>query len=287
MKRFLYLAAAALICLTAVLGAGCGKKEPDTLARKYENSIGYYYTPEDTSSRFFVNSELLEDKMGGEVEAFLTSDGTVAIARVGSGLYRIDQDGVLMVHPAGVDRALLSLDGNIIVFTTATEVHVYDHRSGDITAFKPEGCVSLLSIVLSPDGKTVGCTAGNEADEFAAYAWSEGQLRRLSDNAYITGIADGASFWYYLTPDAELYYAKEGSQKKIGEQCASVMEFNRDLTEVLFDMNNVTYFSKNGSSAKSIEAGSSMLTTAGACFTTQGGEECTVYVKDCAYLINK
>lgn len=287
MKRFLCIALAALVCLSAALSAGCGGKAPDTGARKYENSIGYYYTPEDTSSHFFVNSDMLGDRLGGEVEAFLTCDGTIGITRVGTGLYRVDKDGVLMVHPAAVDRALLSIDGDLIVFTTATEVHTYRHSTEESASVKAENCASILSIVLSPDSQTVGYTVQGADGELRAYAWSGGESRKLGDDAYITGISDDAEFWYYLTSDADLYYAKEGgSRKKLGSECASVMEFNRDLTEVVFDMNSVTYFSKNGGSAKRIMQGASMLSTAGECFSTQGGDACTSYVKDCATLFD-
>ncbi len=287
-SSFRLLACALSVIALAVFAAGCagGGGKGREASRPFSDSISYYYTGADTSTRFICNSTLLADKLGGEPEAFLTCDGTVGITRVGTGLYRVDKDGVLMIHPAGVNRALLSLDGNIIVFTTATEVHVYDHRTGQVQDIKPDGAASVKSIVLSPDGGTVGYTVRSADGSLTAYAYSDGASRRLSDNAYIIGVADGAAWWYYLTPDADVYYAADGGQKRIGSDASTVFEFNRDLSEVTFDMNGVTYFSMGGRSAKRIAEGKSVFPTAGPCSSAQGGEDCTAYVRDCGSLFD-
>ena len=277
----------ALLCAACAL-AGCsrGGSSAGNDARKYLHSISYSYTPGDTSTRFFCDSFLLEDKLGGEAEAFLTCDGTVGIVRMGTGLYRVDESGLLMIHPAGVGRALLSLDGNVIVYTTATEVHIYDHRTGLVEDIKPDGISSVKSIVISPDCKTVGYTTASADGALTAWAHEAGQSRRLSDNAYLTGIADGAAWWYYVTAEGDVYYASASRQKRIGSSASSIFEFNRDLTEAAFDMNGVTYISVNGGSAKRIAAGKSLFPTAGACASAQGGDDCTAYVRDCGTLLN-
>ena len=285
MKRIFTVIVLAAVLSAFALGV-CGCSAGGGVVERVNNSISYCYTPADTSSRFFCNAKQLEDKLGGEVEAFLTCDGTVGIARVGTGLYRIDENGVLMVHPAGVDRALLSLDSTKIVFTTATEVHIYDHVTGAIEDVKPEGISSVLSIVLSPDGGTVGYSVRYDDGSIRAYSYSRGQSRRLSDNAYIIGIADGAEYWYYLTPGADLYYASGKRDKKLGAETADMFDFNIDLSEVVFDMNGVTYMSVNGGSAKRLVDGASLFTTAGSYFSTQGGADSTAHVRNCSTMTN-
>jgi len=275
------------ICLgSAVLFAGCAGSSGSAYGARVENSISYYYTAEDTSTRFICNDNLLESKLGGEADAFLTCDGTVGIARVGTGLYRIDKDDLVMVYPAGVDRALLSLDSKKIVFTTATEVHIYNSEADELIDVKPEGVTNVLSIVLSPDGRSVGYSVRSSDGNIYAYVYENGESRKLSNNAYIIGVADNAAWWYYLTPEADLYYANASKEKLIGSQTSNMVDFNRDLSEVLFDMNGVTYFSKQGKSAKRLAAGTSLFTTAGACSSSQGGSDCTAHVRDCGTLLN-
>ena len=286
MKRTFTLILAAAALLTAVLSCGCAGKNGGVPSKHLTSNVAYYYTGADTSSRFFIGDKLLEDKLGGEVDAFLTCDGTMGIARVGTGLYLVEESGVKMVYPAGVSRALLSLDGGTIVFTTATQVHIYDRGADELYDIKPDDAVSIPSIVLSPDGKTAGYTVKSSDGRFTSYAYAEGESRRLSNNAYIIGVADNAEFWYYLTPDAELHYAKSGHDKLLGRDAASLFEFNRSLTEVCFDMNGVTYCSRDGRSAKRLIEGRSALATAGECFSTQGGDDCISYVRDCDTLLD-
>lgn len=283
MRRPAFALMLALLCTALILLPGCSKK--GGAEKRLENNIAYYYTPEDTSTRFICNNTLLEDKLGGEVDAFLTCDGSVGIARVGTGLYRVDESGVLMIYPAGVDRALLTADNSRIVFTTATEVHTYDHSTGELSAVDPEDAVSILSIVASPDGGTVGFTAKYADGTFACFAYENGESRKLTNGGYIIGIADNADFWYYLTADAEFHYAASGKDKLLGKDAASLFEFNRDMTEAAFDMNGVTYLSRNGGSAKRLIEGESVLATAGECTCTQGGEGCTAYVRQCDSLL--
>ena len=279
MKRF--FCAVTLLALLCAVGLTACTNGQSGAQKRVENSISYYYTEADTSTRFICNNTLLEDKLGGEADAIMTCDGTVGIARIGTGLYRIDNDGVLMVHPAGVDRALLSLDGSKIVFTTATEVHVYDHVTDEREDIKPASVTKVLSIVISPDGGTVGYSVRSSDGNWYAYAHTNGESRKLANNAYLVGIADGGEFWYYLTPSAQLYYASDKGEKLIAEEVSNMLDFNRDMSEILFDTNGVTYMSIGGKSARRLISGVSVLTTAGAYFSTQGGDDCIARVREC------
>ena len=173
---------------------------------RYDNSITYFYSDADGATRFFVNDKLLDDGISGHADAFLSCDGTVGIARGGSGLYRIDGEGIKKIYPAGVDRALLSLDNSMIVFTTATEVHVYDHGTGSIEDIKPEGVTGIASIAISPDGSTVGYSIKSKDGNFYAYAYENGESRKLSNDAYLvairrpSGITSGRPTFRSITP---------------------------------------------------------------------------------------
>lgn len=285
LKKLIIPVLAALLLAAALPMAGCsGVNE----IQRYQNSINYVFTSTDAATRFFANDKLLEQRIAGHVDSFLSCDGKVGIARAGTGLYRVDGDGILKIYPAGVDRALLSLDNNIIVFTTATEVHIYDHRTGKLDDIKPEGVVGVASIVISPSGSTVGYSIKNTEGSFCAYAYENGESRKLSDDAYIMGIADKADFWYFIRPEnAELFYASGNSEKRLGSNVSSLLEFNRDLTEVTFDMYGETYASLKGSEAKALVEDVSVFSTAAECESIQGGESCQASVKACGTLFGE
>ncbi len=283
-KKVVSAAAAAVMIIAAALSIGAACTQVNDVMR-YDNSITYFYSDADGATRFFVNDKLLDEGISGHADAFLSCDGTVGIARGGSGLYRIDGEGIKKIYPAGVDRALLSLDNSMIVFTTATEVHVYDHGTGSIEDIKPEGVTGIASIAISPDGSTVGYSIKSKDGNFYAYAYENGESRKLSNDAYLVAIGDKAAFWYYVRPsDVSLYYAGPSGERRIGTNVSSLMEFNRSLTEVTFDMNGVTYYSINGSAASTIVKGVSVFSTVAECESMQGGESCRASVKGASTL---
>lgn len=274
------LAIAAAIIIHAV------SNRPNDI-QPYDSGITYFYSDLEGGTRFAVNGKRLDNIIGGTVDSFLTCDGSAGIARAGTGLYRVDSEGILKIYPAGVDRALLSLDNNVIVFTTATEVHIYDHRTGELTDIKPEGIVGVASIAISPSGSTVGYSVKNSDGYFYAYAYENGESRKLSNDAYLMALSDGASFWYYIRPEnVELFYATPSSEKKLGTNVSSLLEFNRALTEVTFDMNGVTYASVNGSAARTLIDGASVFTTVAECESVQGGQDCQTAVKACTTMFD-
>ena len=270
---------AALALIAGVVLALISAKGAEFAA--YENSIAYYYADEQGATRFIVDDAVLENMIAGSVDSFLSCDGKVGIARAGTGLYRVDKDGILKVYPAGVQSALLSLDGNIIVFTTATELHIYDHRTGELTDLKPDGVKAVPYIALSPDGKTVGYTAKDADGRLSAYAYENGESRLIKDGACIVGVGNGAKFFYYVTLDnMDLHYASGSADRIVGEAISGMIEFDRELDEVLFDMNGVTYYSEKGSAARAVVAGASVYSTNSECESKQGGTECVASVKD-------
>ncbi len=246
------------------------------------HTINYY---ECGGSTFFTyDAALLENSLAGSVDAFLTVDGSTAIARAGTGLYRISESGIIMIHPSGVDRALLSMDSRYIVYTTATQLHIYDNQTGEVTDVSPDNSVSIPSIVISPDGQTVGYTVKASDGSFGMYTCSSTgkNITLRSRDAYAVGVGDNADFWYYTqVSSGDFYRSTDKRDKKLGASAANIFEFNRDLTEVTFDMNDVTYYSVDGKSAKTLVAGASVFSTAGSCKSTQGGSDRMSYVRDC------
>ena len=256
--------------------------------KEYEHSISYFFSNREGSTRFFADDKLLaNNRIGGYVDSFLTSDGTVGIARAGTGLYRIDAEGIISVYPAGVDRAALSLDGSVIVFTTATQVHIYDHRDGGLLDIAPDGATGVPSVAVSNDGNTVGYSIKTKDGNYEAYCLTKGETKKLADNAYIIAIGNNADAVYYVEPDTlTLCRMKGSSVRRIAENVSGYVEFNRELTEALFDIGGVTHYSKNGGAAQVLYDGVSVFSTKAECASQQGGSECVSMIEDTSTLFD-
>lgn len=251
--------------------------------RPVGGSIVYYYSEEDASTHFYVNDVLLEDSVAGAVDAYLTIDGTAAIFRAGTGLYRVDANGILMIHPAGVDRAVLSLDNRYILYSTATGAHIYDHSTGELErdVFKGE---AILSLVISPDSSVFAASVLDSNGNCVSYAYKDGSQSLLSDSKYVIGIADGLEYVYYFgyadgTIDSTLYYHRGDTVTELAKNVSPIIEFNHDLSEITFDVDSVTHYSIDGSKPKKL-VDASVYTTAGKCTGTMGGDDCSVFLRD-------
>lgn len=282
MKKIRIGAAALLLLVTAAaaLCSGCAEK-PGSL-NPAEHSIVYFYSENKGSTFFAADGELVDGSVSGAVSFAADADGTVEAVIAGTGLYRVDKDQVLLVYPAAVLRAMLSLDNRYIVFTTATELHIYDHETGAITDIKPDGAKSIPSAAISPSGTTVAYTVRDEEGRYASYAYENGESRKLSDDAYIAAVADGAEFWYFVrTEGTSLWYASAKGERKLTDNVSALIEFNRDLTEAIFDSDYETLCSVRGGRPKAIVPKKSVSSMKAQAFSRQGGAEVAADVSDC------
>lgn len=288
----LILAIAVLLLLTIVITLivildVAGRRVPDE--KEMLGSIAYYYSEADASTHFYADDVLLDDSVAGTVDAYLTVDGTVAIFRAGTGLYRVDSEGILKIHPAGVDRAVLSLDNRYILYSTAKSVHLYDHETGELTkdVFKGE---SILSLVISPNSSVFAASVLDDDGICASYAYHDGSVTHLGNGKYVIGVADDVEFAYFFgyengKLDPTLYYQKGNTATALASKVSPIFEFNRDLSEITFDINGKTHYSVNGSAPEKL-LDASVYTTAGQCTATMGGPACSVFLRDCESLFS-
>lgn len=272
-------AAAAAIAVAADIRAGRETVKP------CEHSISYFYIDGEGSTRFLYDGKLLDGAVAGSVSAFLSCDGTVAIFSAGSELYRVNESGVSKIFPAGVLRAALSLDNSTVAFTTSTQFHVYRSASDSIETVKPDNAAGIPAIAVSNDGATCAYTVKTADGKYLAYVYENGESRLIAENAYVLAVSSGAKIFWYVDPaSSTLYYKKGSSVKKAAENVSGLVEFNRDLTEAMFDISGVTHYSKNGSRARAIVENASVFTTKPQCAATNGGEQATGSVADVSSL---
>ena len=292
-KRFnallsMLLCAAMLLSMVAML-SGCtrsGKNDSPALQHK----ILHYYSEKDSTSYFFVDGKKLEDRIGSGISTFLSVDGTSAAVIAATALYRVDANGIILVYPAAVTRAVLSMDGKSILFATATKAFLYSSDTGETTEFEGIEAETVLSLALSEDAKTAAVTVGQKGGRTATYICSEGKAEKNSEDTYAVAISNGAERMYCLEyVDGELtgrlHFVQNGKDSVISTNASHYFEVNRDATEITFDVKSKTHYSAKGSEAKQL-VDASALSLAGAQYSTMGGSECTVLLKNAGSLFN-
>ena len=158
-----------------------------------QHKILHYYSEKDSTSYFFVDGKKLEDRIGSGISTFLSVDGTSAAVIAATALYHVDANGIILVYPAAVTRAVLSMDGKSILFATATKAFLYSSDTGETTEFEGIEAETVLSLALSEDAKTAAVTVGQKGGRTATYICSEGKAEKNSEDTYAVAISNGAS----------------------------------------------------------------------------------------------
>lgn len=285
--KIIVAAAAALAVLAIGVAVAVDLSAGKETVKPCDHSVSYYFTEADGCTHFFYDGKLLEGAVAGYVSAYLTCDGTVGIFSAGTELYRVSESGILKIFPAGVLRAALSLDNGTVVFTTSSQLHIYDAASDSIETVKPEGISGIPAIAVSADGSAAAYTVKTADGRYVTYVHENGESRLLAEDAYILAVgANAKNAWFVRPEGAELYYLKGSRLKKAAENVSGLVEFNRDLSEAIFDIQGVTHYSRNGSRAKALVENASVFTTKPKCASTNGGEFATGSVADCTTLFN-
>lgn len=282
------IAFAVVIALIIVLNTGTRSNDPSI-----EHGIVYFEREEDETKHFLADDKRLEGYIAGDIDSYTTVDGTVAAIIAGTGLYRVDNEGILKIYPAAVGNVVLSLDGNFMLFSTVTQAFIYNYQTDEqieITGFEAE---KVLSLAISPNAKAFAVSILDKDNKSMTYSYMNGETRLLREDSCIAAISDDGNNGYYVEAGGieltgKLYYIDGDEDSLIAENVEANFEINKDLTEITFDIEENTWFSENGGKAKKlIEA--SVITAAGECKSVMGGEYCTVSLKnaesifDCIY----
>ena len=251
-RFFVFALAAALL-----LGfAACSKKGGSP---KLEHSLTCFYCAEDTMTYFYADGTKLEDKIAGNITKLATVDGQSGFVTAATSLYHIDETGILKIYPAAVSNAVLSLDGRFILFATAQRVFLYDHETKDYEQIMECGGKRIVSLALSPDGGTAGAAVVTDDDRIVSYLYKNGASDVYGEDMLIAAVSDGGAVSYYLEAiDGEttgrLHCVKNGRDSLVAEKAEPYFELNADLTEITFDVDEKTNFSRNGAKAKQLVA---------------------------------
>lgn len=288
-NTFTKLIALALAALFAAGLAACSKAKDSP---ELEHSITHFYSKKANESFFYMDGVQLSDRIGGGVTRIGTVDGTSGYILAATALYHVDETGILKLYPAAVTNAVLSLDSRFILFCAASQVFLYDHSVKEYKEIPDIDARTIVSLVLSPDGGTAGITAVDKNKGIKSYIYhaNEGRTEAFGDSRVIAGAANDAALVYWFeAPDGELsgklHCVKNGEDVLIAEKASNYLEFNRDLTEITFDIDEKTHISMNGGKAKQL-ADTSVFSYSGAQRASQGGQACTVLLKNTSTLLD-
>ena len=280
MKSIVKIAALLMLLGALLMSLACSKKQDSP---KLEHTLLYFYSETDTSTSFYADGKRLDDRIGGAITTLGTVDGLEGFVVAASALYRIDHEGLIMVYPAAVTNTVPALNGDKLLFATATMVHIYDNATGELTKLEGIEADSIIDLALSPSGSAAGITVSHDG-RMMSYLYSGGKVSEYGENRCIVAVSDDADIVYYLDADIQqisgvLHHVKNGKDNEITKQASPYFELNRTLTEITFDIDGKTHISRNGGAAKKL-VDSSVLSFAGSQRTNMGGKACTTVLKN-------
>lgn len=290
-KKLIIIGASVIVALLLAFGIYSLVKEgksPDSPT--VDHGIMYYYSQDDNATYFFVDDVKLKHHIAGAIDSYTTSDGTAALVRAATALYRVDEEGILLIYPAAVTKFLMTFDNNQIFFATATKLFMYDHTTGEQTEITGIDAKSIISIAGSPNGDTFAASVLDADGRAHTYKIRDCNAELMNDDSCIVAISDDGEFSYYMEfidsePTGKLLALKDGKTSLIGENVESVFELNRDISEITFDIGEKTHYSKNGSKAKKL-LDSSVFSSLGERTILMGGDHCTVHLKNTSTLFD-
>ncbi len=217
-----------------------------------EHQFLFYYDSEEDKTTIIMDTKVLSAKMDGYVTTKAYSeDGSVYLVMDSENtLYSVTKSGPRKVAD-DVEECYLSYtgkggvylsDGNLVLFTVGKDETV-----------KVDSDISVSSLAISPDGKTLLYSAYNDDGETELYRYQD-KKEKLGNNMRAVAIADGGKYVYALSNENDLcFFNKKGEKTKIGDQCTgNVIVFNNDLSEIIFDRDGKLFFSSKGSDRISI-----------------------------------
>lgn len=270
-----------------LLSFACSKKTQDS--PRLEHVMLSFYSEKDGATSFYADDKKLEDRIGGSITTLGTVDGTEGFVVAASALYRINTEGLLKIYPAAVTNTVPALNGGKLLFATATMVFLYDDATRDYKKLEGIEATSIVDLALSPDGAAAGVTVLN-GEKMMSYIYSGGEVREYGEGRCIVAVSNDAKTRYYMEEEGgklngRLHYDRDGSDKLISSEASPYFELNRDLSEITFDVNGKTHFSRNGGTAKKI-VDSSVFSFAGAQRSSMGGKACITLLKNTDTLLN-
>ncbi len=213
---------------------------------QYIDSI---YDEENEETIFIIGGKKTDVKVEGMISDIQRSvDGnTIAFLDEEDTLYVIKKKKLLTVEEE-ISNFKLSVEGDGIAFVNVEdELMLYSVKKD--SAKKITGDI-YGEYVISPDGKSVAYTKGDDDGDYKLYVSVNGKEgKKIGNNLSPLGISNKGKLIYYINAEKLTVHVVKGDKEpqKLGSAGNfEAIAFNIDHTEAVFELNSGTYITKNG-----------------------------------------
>lgn len=150
----------------------------------------------------------------------------------------------------------VSSDGSNALYKKDDNLYIYNVSSGKSSRIAE----NVYRYTISPDGSAVLYSSRNDDDETICYIYCKGNTTKIDGkNTEPVAIANNAKYVYYAKNDdsnqKSLYVFKDNDIAKLASDISSSINFNKDLSEVLYYNEKGSYISVNGMDGEKIYNG--------------------------------
>lgn len=165
-------------------------------------------------------------------------------------LYYIDENMEPEYVAENVASYAVSYNGEYILYIdnlndegTAGDLYLYCIENGKVTEIDTD--VYPDYYVLSPNGKNVAYVKDYEGviDNTLYLAGIKMDPEKIDkDGSYPVAVKDNGKGVYYVTANSRLYFYNDNDAEKIASDLLGTIYVNKDMTELIFNANEKTYF---------------------------------------------
>ena len=250
---------AAVVLLFKLFGSLLGAS--DAAIETYSaEMLSYHYDEEMNETAIYCEGQIVATIEGNyDYLRFSLPRDVMTLVDEEGVLYYITPDGAKEISD-DVYAVALSDDGSGVAYLCDVNEETY---SGVLYLYEAEQDSSTMisddadSVVISPDGSSVAFSGNYDLEEYSYQLYlcvNGGEIQEIQENALAIALSNDGEYFYYATIEGDdelgkLYLLSEEEEILLADgfdyYSASVI-FNRDYSQILFTLDEATYFSQSG-----------------------------------------
>ena len=278
LKPWMFIAAGggALLLIILIVGGIIAATMLGGSGGKVAGTYTTFYDPAEDITYLFYNDKAFKSWFEGRAYVSDSNgDHTVCLIEDSEdNLYYATSAMKMGTISYDVKDFTLSLDGSTVAYLDQDRtLYTYNIKNGRTSTIAYD--VSTTP-VLSPNGTALLFNIEDDGDE-TLYAYNGRKDYRLTRDVMPVAISDDMRFIYYVDPAKESLYItdKNGNSNKISSDISSyTFEFNKDLSQVLFNTESGLYAAVRGGEKQKITSSIASIPYPIACY---GGFEGIYY----------
>ena len=246
----------AVIVLVLLLSIVC---RPAPKYVEPDQYLQHIYNSEDDETVFAISGKKASFKVEGQIYDIQESiDGSItAFLDEETTLYIIKKNKLVKVAEEVYDYKL-SVEGEGIAYVNEDdELLLYSVKKGSSKKITDE---LYAEYAISPDGKTVAYTKGDDDGDSKLYVSVNGKEgKKIGNNMSPIALSNKGKLIYYVNEEKYTLYVVKGKkdpQKLASGENIEGIAFNADHTQAIFALSSGTYITSNGKEKVKITSGS-------------------------------